>query len=70
VISKEEPPYVFKLHIQAKKGDDLTQQIITDSIKKVFVLAVGHDRIKDIDIRFFNKKDQFKVFLEIGNAIS
>lgn len=56
VIQKEDPPYIFKMHIQAKDTYDLTEPIVVNSIKKAFFDAVGHDIIQKIDVRPFLQK--------------
>ncbi|CDW84392.1 UNKNOWN [Stylonychia lemnae] len=69
VIEKEEPPYIFKMHIQSMNQNDIDKQMIIQAIKKALLNQLGHDFIKSIDVRTFQKKNQFKVFLEIEDRI-
>eukprot|EP00347_Sterkiella_histriomuscorum_P013453 403364654 len=65
VIENEQPPYIFKMHVQAHSSNDINTQLIQQAIKTQFTKVVGHDVIKSIDVRSFPQKNQFKIFIEI-----
>lgn len=55
------------MHIQAKDKNDLNPSMVKNAVKHNFLNTVGHDIIRNIDVRSFPKKNQFKVFIEVDD---
>lgn len=64
VIDHEEPPYTFKLHVQALSAKEIKIPMVKRSIE--FLIPVSPSKPK-IDIQFFTKKKQFKAFVEVDD---
>jgi hypothetical protein len=62
VIDYESPPYKFKLHVQANTNSELKIPAIKRSIEFLIPVAASKPRV---DVQFFHKKKQFKIFIEV-----
>lgn len=62
MIHKENPPYIFKLHIQAKNQGEITRSMVLDAIKKQCKFPIEDSQI---EVRHFAPKNQFKVFVQL-----
>ena len=65
VISREEPPYIIKLHIQAKHQGEITKSMVIVALKKQCKLFSLDESA--IEVRHFAQRNQFKVFIELND---
>jgi len=62
VINREESPYLFKIHVQGKEFNEISQVMMR---KSIYALFPYQDLYEIEDIRFFHDKNQYKIFVEI-----
>jgi hypothetical protein len=64
VIDVEQLPYTFKLHVQALSKNEIKPQMVKRSIE--FLIPPSLTSKPKVDVQFFSKKKQFKVFVELS----
>ena len=63
VIDVEQPPYTFKLHVQSLSKNEIKPIMVKRSIE--FLIPPSLTSKPKVDVQFFSKKKQFKVFVDI-----
>ena len=70
VIHTEDPPYVFKLHIETMTNKEINMATIRRSVEALIPGAVDCKKNCEnfkVTAQLFSKKKQFKVFVEIND---
>ena len=70
VIDREPAPYIFKLHVQALSKNEMKTSTVKRSVQALIPPGGSAKKVTPakVQVQFFSKKKQFKVFVEVHDA--